>query len=186
MQNPSATTSYGIAVRTFDMKDAFKTNFDSVAASGYDSLKKEGLTYVFSSCTNVSVVTAIADYDYCANTFEQVGATSMVSVKDYTGVSGVYTLKFTASHSTASGYELESVDITVTVQNNCDDVSFIQPFMREMSSDSFAEIGSTQTGKSTVSDAEADRTKKIHRLELSDSTANVNCLPKFSYVLKSA
>lgn len=103
------------------MMNAFITNFDAVTASGYDALKKDRLNVSLKSCTPVSQAYTITGYDYCANAFATSGST--VTVKDYTAVSGEYTLVFVASHPDLAGYTADSAQITVHVQNNCNDGS---------------------------------------------------------------
>jgi len=67
--NPSATKTFSASTTSFDMLNAFKTNWDSVVASGYDWLKKGTLKCTF-TCVNHSVVQMDTDHDYCAMTFQ--------------------------------------------------------------------------------------------------------------------
>jgi hypothetical protein len=65
-----SSLSYTAATTTYNMPDAFISNFDTVASTSYNWLKGSGCSYTF-ACTNVSVLQAIASYNYCSMSFVQ-------------------------------------------------------------------------------------------------------------------
>lgn len=66
----------------------------------------------------------IPDYDYVTNAFVLSPTNSkLVMEKDYSRVSGSYSLSYTAKHSQFSTWIVPSATISVSVQNNCNNGS---------------------------------------------------------------